>query len=348
MSVTPALADLAQWAAPAAVAAGGLLLGFLVQRALLPRLAVLAARSPWKMDDFLVAAIRWPVVLWVALGALRVAVRMAPVDHDTDALLGTVLLVLVVFSVTWAIARFVASAVRASVTQGGLSGASLLATIARILVVLAGVLVILQMLGIHITGILAALGVGGLAVGLALQDTLGNLFAGIRIVAGRKIRPGDYIRLDSGQDGTVVDISWGQTTIRQGLGNAVIVPNTKLAQAVTINYSLPAPEQLFTVTLTVAHGSDLEVVERIATDEARAAMRGRPEGSADFEPVVLFQPFTDAGIPFVTVMKARAFVDSAGVTSDFVKRVVLKFGAAGIRAGTPARRIVTEDGKPRP
>ncbi|HUK64058.1 MAG TPA: mechanosensitive ion channel domain-containing protein, partial [Dongiaceae bacterium] len=230
------LGELAVWLWPSVVLAGGIVLGLLVQHALIPRLARLTARTAWHLDDIAIAAIRWPVVLWIALAGARIAIRMLPLTPETDALLGTIVLIVTIFSVTWAVANFSAGAVRSGVMHGGLTGASLLATMARIVVVIIGLLVILQTLGIHITGIIAALGVGGLAVGLALQDTLANLFAGIRIVIGRKIRPGDYVRLESGQEGTVVDIGWGQTTIRQGLNNIVIVPNAKLAQAVTTNY----------------------------------------------------------------------------------------------------------------
>lgn len=326
---------------PALVVLGFTLLGLLVQRAVVPRLLRLARRSAWRLDDLLVDAIRWPLVLWFLLAGVRTALRLLPLDRATDALLAVAVLVAAILSVTWAAARFAYGAVRETSLPGGAQSVSLLASIASGTVVVGGVLVALQTLGIRITPLITALGIGGLAVGLALQDTLSNIFAGLRILSSKKIRPGDFVRLESGQDGWVTDIAWGQTTIRQGLGNIVVVPNAKLAQAVTLNYSLPAPEQLFVVTLTVAHGSDLAAVESLARDAARAAMRGRPEGSPDFEPVVLFQPFTEAGIPFITVIKARAFFDIGGVQSDFLKALHRAFTERGIAFGVPERRVRT-------
>ena len=94
----------------------------------------------------------------------------------------------------------------------------------------------LNAVGVSITPIITALGVGGLAMALALQDTLSNLFAGIHILAEHTIRIGDFIRLETGQEGYVEDISWRTTRIRMLPNNMVIVPNSKLAQSVVVNY----------------------------------------------------------------------------------------------------------------
>lgn len=335
---------------PIAVVIGGLLLGYLVQRATIPLLARLAARSAWKFDDLIIDAIKWPMVLWFALGGLRVAVRMLPLHPRADQVVGAVIVVVGILSVTWAIARFASAAVSSSSMVGTAHNVSLLASVARWTVVIVGALVALQTLGVRITPVITALGVGGLAVGLALQDTLANFFSGIRILAARKIRVGDFVKLESGQDGWVQDIAWGQTVIRQGLGNIVIVPNAKLAQAITTNYNMPALEQLFVQTLTVGRDSDLDAVEEIALAAGREAMRAVPEGSPDFDPAVRFNAFTDAGVQFIIVLKARSFPDHAVVMHEFYKRVHRRFRDAKIELGTPGRlvRAIEPDPPPKP
>ena len=233
MSASDSFTRLALYGPPAGVAVLGLLVGILIQRGLLPRVAALVRRSSWPIADELMSAVRWPLVLWCFLVGARAAARMLPIGVRGDASIGTALLAIAILSVTWAAARLAGDVVHGGVTRRGLTGASLLATTARLVVGLVGVLVLLQTFGVQIGPVLATLGVGGLAVGLALQDTLANVFAGIRILAARKIRPGDAVRLETGQEGTVEDIGWGQTTIRQAGGDIVIVPNNRLATSIT-------------------------------------------------------------------------------------------------------------------
>ena len=90
---------------------------------------------------------------------------------------------------------------------GGSRSASILGVVTRASIFLVGSLVVLHDLGISITPMLTALGVGGLAVALALQDTLTNLFAGIQLLASRQLNVGDFVKLESGEEGHLVDIT---------------------------------------------------------------------------------------------------------------------------------------------
>ena len=96
-----------------------------------------------------------------------------------------------------------------------------------------------QVFEVDIRAILAALGVGGLAVALALQDTLSNLFAGFYVSVARQIRIGDFVKIDAGQSGYVQDIGWRSTTLRELGGSLIFIPNNKLAQSIVTNYHLP-------------------------------------------------------------------------------------------------------------
>ena len=330
---------------PAIVAGAGLAAGILARLFLLPLLHRVAARSTWRYDDVMVDAVRGPVVLWGLLIGLRIAVQLGGLPTRTEALLGAVILVLGILSVTWALARFAAGAVQAGSAQGTLPGVSLLANIARGIVIAIGLLIVLQTLGISITPIIGALGVGGLAVGLALQPTLTNFFSGIRILAAGKIRPGDYIRLESGVEGVVHDITWGQTTIRQPANNLVIVPNAKLAEAITINLSLPQAELTVVVKGGVAHGSDLEQVERVALEAARAVQAEAAGARRDFNPVFRLTELGESGIQFVVVLRATDWDQQGLLTHELLKRLVPRLQAAGIAMPRPTRVVIREDAR---
>ncbi len=131
----------------------------------------------------------------------------------------------------------------------------------------------LQSFGISVTPLLTALGVGGLAVALALQDTLSNLFAGINILLSKQTKVGDFIKLSTGEEGFVEDLNWRSTTIRQLANNMVVVPNQKIATSIITNYALPETECSMLVAVGVSYDSDLDHVEKITVAVAKEVLR---------------------------------------------------------------------------
>ena len=192
------------------------------------------------------------------------------------------------------------------------------------------ILVILQSLGISIAPVLTALGVGGLAVALALQETLSNLFAGLQILAARQIKPGDYVHLDSGEEGYVTDVTWRNTTIRAIPNNMIIVPNSKLASTILTNYHQPAKEMLVYVEVGVHYDSDLEHVERVTLEVARDTQTTVEGARRDHEPRIRYNQFGDSGIIFKVVLSAEEFYDSYELTHQFVKRLKRRYNEEGI------------------
>lgn len=216
---------------------------------------------------------------------------------------------------------------------------SLLQNIARLAIFLVGVLILLQNLGVPIAPALTALGVGGLAVALALQDTLSNLFAGIQIIASRKIRPGDYIRLENGDEGFVTDITWRYVTIRTRFNLMLVVPNSKLSTSIFTNAWLPETEILITIPVGVHYDSDLEHVERV-TLEVAAQLQQEHEGAVrGFEPRVRFNAFADFSINFNVIMRAKEYNDQFKLRHDFIKALHKRYAQEGIVIPYPIRTI---------
>jgi small-conductance mechanosensitive channel len=205
-----------------------------------------------------------------------------------------------------------------------------------------GILVLLQSLGISIAPILTALGVGGLAVALALQDTLSNLFAGIHMVASRKIRPGDYVELDGGREGYVEDITWRYTTIRTLSNNMVIIPNAKLASSVATNFALPDREIAISVDVGVAYESDLEKVESVTLEVAREVMEEVEGGVPGSEPSIRYRKFDDSSIGFSVNLRAKEFTNQYFIRHAFIKRLHKRYRAEGIDIPFPIRTIRME------
>lgn len=253
-----------------AVAMGMIVAGGL--RAGLRRLGRAARRTSRRADDLVLSLLRsvlpWGAVIvgvWVA--ALRLPLSVGYRSDADHVLVGAVVVVL-----TFAVSRTLAELVSAgALSRSGTSGsATIFANIARIVVMMIGALVLLDSLGIAIAPLLTALGVGGLAVALALQDTLSNLFAGVHILASCKVMSGDFIQLDNGMEGYVVDTNWRNTTVRQLPNNIVIVPNATLASSVVTNYHQPERE----TSVSVPVGSATTATSSMSSESpARSALR---------------------------------------------------------------------------
>jgi small-conductance mechanosensitive channel len=218
--------------------------------------------------------------------------------------------------------------------------ATLTQNLAQIGVVILGALVLLAHFQVSITPMLTALGVGGLAVALAMQDTLSNLFGGFYVAVAGQVRLADYIKLNTGEEGYVTDIGWRSTTIRS-LGNSlIIVPNAKLAQAIVTNYDLPEKRMSATVEVRASYDCDPDRVERVLLDIAAQGTREIPGLLADPAPTVTFDPgFGDSGLGLTLNYQVAEFASQFTVRHELRKRILRRFREEGIRIPYPARAV---------
>jgi small-conductance mechanosensitive channel len=318
-----------------ALALAGLALGLVVRRSLLPAIARAA-----HVDDAVVAALRGPVVLWSLMLGVYVAAKVSTLPATAGEVARNALLVLLILSVAWSCGKAAALVIQhRAKALGSLPAVNLVGNLAQMLLLGLGILVALQSLGISIAPLLTALGVGGLAVGLALQDTLANLFAGIHIIVSRQVRAGDFVRLESGEEGYVQDVTWRYTTIKQLPNNVTIVPNAKLASAVITNYYLPEPELAVLVPVGVSYASDLSRVEAVTIAVAKEVMADVPGGVATFEPFIRYNAFSDSSITFTVILRGREFADQHLIRHEFIKRLHRRFQAERIEIPFPVRTV---------
>lgn len=329
------LADLVPIAVSSGLTLAGLVLGLVVRRAWLPAFA----RAVHLGED-VVVALRGPVVLWSVMLGVYIAARVSMLPGVASDVGRSVLLALLILSVAWSVGKAIALVIRHRARSlGSLPAVNLVGNLAQLTFLALGILVVLQSLGISITPLLTALGVGGLAVGLALQDTLANLFAGIHIIVSRQVRPGDFIRLESGEEGYVRDVTWRYTTIRQLPNNVTIVPNAKLASAIITNYYLPETELAVLVPVGVSYASDLSRVEAVTVAVGKEVMADVPGGVPTFEPFIRYNAFGDSSITFTVILRGREVVDQHLIRHEFIKRLHRRFQAEGIEIPFPIRTV---------
>jgi small-conductance mechanosensitive channel len=262
----------------------------------------------------------------------------APVDEKAVAIAYKIHKVLLVFLITFVIARVLTGLLKAYSNRedSSKSSLSLFKSIINILVYTLGLLVMLESFGVSITPVLTALGVGGLAVALALQDTLSNLFAGIQITLTRTIKPGDYIHLTTGEEGTVIDITWRSTTLLTQSDNMTVIPNSKLATTIITNYSLPKRNLSISVPVGISYDSDLDRVERITMEIGETLMK---ENGIESKPVFRYKEFGSSSINFTLSMDINEFSQQYILRHEFIKRLYKRFKAEGIEIPYPATSV---------
>ncbi|MDX9823206.1 MAG: mechanosensitive ion channel family protein [Syntrophales bacterium] len=327
---------------------GGLVLGYIFEKIVLKGLRRIVSLTSWQADNIVVNSITGMMTLWFLLGGIYGAVLHLHVARATLDVVHKGLLVVFIFSFTIVLARIAADLVSLYSRQigGVFLSTSIFANITRVVVYVIGILVILQSLGISIAPILTALGVGGLAVALALQDTLSNLFAGIHVIASGQLKPGDYVRMDSGEEGYVTDISWRYSTIRALPNNMIIVPNAKLASAIVTNYHMPNKEIGISLPVSVGYGSNLALVEKVTIEVAKEVMAEVQGGIPQFEPFVRYGKFADSGIEFNVIMRAKEFVDQYALRHEMIKRLLVRYRQEGIDIPYPIRTVYVKKDDP--
>ena len=208
-----------------------------------------------------------------------------------------------------------------------------------VIIFLIAIIVILGYFKVDITPMIAGVGLGALAIGLALQSTLGNFFAGVHLISDKPIRVGDFIELDENTTGVVEDIGWRSTRIRMLTDNLLIIPNGKLAESNIINYSMPKQDLSIWIPCGVAYGSDLKKVEKVSLEVAKEIQQTVEGAVKDFEPVFRYREFGDSNINFITVLRVSEPMNRFVVRNEFIKALKERFDKEEIEISWPIRKI---------
>jgi small-conductance mechanosensitive channel len=325
---------------PSALLLVTLLAGLLARNLLFRAIRSWAKRADSKLDLIILDTLRRPIILWALILGLHLATQHSAIPPRYLLYIPKTLKILWGLSFTIAISQFAGNMVR--FYGGGAYGIKAVTSLSQKLVqfsiLIVGIMWLLKVVfDFSLTPILTTLGVGGLAVALALQDTLSNLFAGFYVSVSGLVRIDDYIRLNTGEEGYITDINWRCTTMRTRFNNLVVIPNNKLGQAIFTNYFLPDGRMLVTILCGVSADSDPDRVEKLLLEEAMAAAKEVESLLTDPPPSVRFNPgpWNDALI-FQIVFSVGQFVDQPVARSELRKRVYRRLRKEGIAVTFPA------------
>lgn len=333
--------DFDLWVVPPVLVLAFLSLGAFVERFAVPRIKHLTRRTEWKGNEILLNSLkgllRW---FFAALALTSVATYYLERVRLQEPLNNIANAVLILVSTLY-IARVAVGFLQENARKNNaLQSASLVNIAVRVTIIILGGLVALQTVGLSITPLLTALGVGGLAVALALQPTLSNLFSGLSILITQKFRTGDYVEmLNEQQAGYITDITWRNVTLRTLQDNLIIIPNNKFADEVIKNFNFP--EGLFKVPISVGvhYDSDLEQVERVTREVARKIQDAVTRQPQLPEPLFWYRNFGSSSIDFRVLLYAPDYNTSFPLISEFVKALTIRYREEGIEIPFPITNL---------
>lgn len=282
-----------------------------------------------------------PVSLCLVVGLYWI-VNTINIIEPLTRLFSYILFTVIILSITRVAARTINGFISLHIesSQQKLPKTTLLNTILNVVIYAMGVLVVLQYYGISIAPILTAMGVGGMAVALALQETLANIFSGLHLILSKQLRLDDYIKLSTGEAGRVTDITWRFTTIvPAGGGNMIVIPNQKIASSNITNYSMPRKDIVISIPVGVAYDSDLDKVERVTLDVAKEVM-AQIDKDVKMEPAVRFHTFGESSIDFNVVLHSSYFEHQFLLKHEFIKALTRRYREEGIEIPYPTRTVL--------
>lgn len=277
------------------------------------------------------------IFIWLILGGIGLALPTIKLPSTLYTLITKILLASFLASATFLASRLAVSFIRiySSRNESTVALTSLFEYLTKVLIFSVGFLIIIQSLGVQITALITAFGVGSLSIGLALQGTLSNLISGVNIVVSRKIRPGDYIKLNNGEEGYVVDVELKYTIIKDILNNIIVIPNSHLIDASFKNFNLEEEEMLIPIKVGVSYDSDLEKVEQITLNVAKQIMEKVEGGVPEYEPFLRYEKFDYFAINFTVYLRVKEYYDQLIVTHEFIKKLFKVYALEGIKIAYP-------------
>ncbi|MFQ3633396.1 mechanosensitive ion channel family protein [Roseiflexus sp.] len=275
---------------------------------------------------------------WTLIIALRLWADQ-PTAPTLSATTLRVLDIAMVLAVTIFLVRLITNLVDTFLRHRHIGNISLINNLLRGLGALAVGGTLLVSLGVPLGPLLTVIAGSSLGITFALREPLSNFFAGVQILAFNRVRPGDYIRLASGEEGIVTDIRWSDTYLRQLANNVVIIPNAQMITQTMINFSRPEPELNVLVDFAVGADADLEQTEALVLNVAREVLTATPGAVSAFEPLVRFNAVDATGIRFTVVLRAQSYTDQFLLRHEMIKHLRQQFQAEGIAPPTQIVRL---------
>ncbi len=329
------------WGQPIIIIIGAILIGWLFKRFIHGNLQKLAKRTAFKMDDLLLEAVERQIIIWLGLAAIYYIAKTTDYLQQYSEYMTKFIVFALIISITFAVSKFLIGMIDvwSAKQKRSLPSTKIFVNLIRAIILTIGFLVALDFIGVSIAPMLTTLGVGGIAIALALKDTLSDVFAGLHILLSKKVEVGDFVELESGQTGNVTNITWRNTTILERTNNVFNVPNSRLSNVIIKNFD--AVDKTFSarVPVGVAYESDLDHVEKVTIEVAKEVVSEIKGHDPNFTPFIRYSDFGESSINFKVFFKVLDFGAQYPIIHNFIKRLLVRYNQEGINIPFPIRTL---------
>jgi len=328
-----------------AIAIGGFFLAKLIYLIFTKVFGKIAAKTESTVDDILVENFRAPFMFAAIIASIWYALKRLALSAFVASSIEKAYTVLIVVNFTWAISRVVSAVLQDVLTRftekkdAKLNEAvsNLILRIVKYIIWALGILVAMNNIGIEIGTLIAGLGIGGMAVALAAQDTIKNLFGGIMLVFDRPFNLGDRIRFN-GIEGFVMHIGLRSLRIQTLNNRMVTIPNSMVVDSAIENVN-SEPSTKITLTLGLTYDTTPEKM-----DLAMELLRNIPKAIPNIEDttVVSFMQYGDFSLQIMFAYFIKKSGDYFLTQSEVNMEILRQFNAHGLEFAFPTQTIYTK------
>jgi small-conductance mechanosensitive channel len=320
---------------------GAILLAKIIKEIVLVLLKRLTAKTQTDLDDVIIQIISKPLYSIILVAGLHYSIIMLDLLNNYTNIANKIFFVIYTLLVTSAIAKIITTLISEwlKVKKNFEAVPKLISKVINLAIYLTALIIILSYFGVEISPLIAGLGIGGLAVGLALQNTLANFFSGIHIISDEPIKLGDYIEIGTEVAGTVIDIGWRSTKIKTLSGDIIIMPNNTVSESIITNLSKNDQTVSAKILCGVDYSADMEQVEKITLELANNIQKNTQGAVEDYTPSFAFTQFADSNINFTVYLRAKTRMDRMKLQNIFMKALKKKFDEEKIEISWPVRKI---------
>ncbi len=325
----------------------GLLISWLLATQAKRLMHLITKATQTEIDDFLAEAIKGPLILAIAISSIYAGLNILSYMEPYLRTIQKIWFAFILFFAVIALRRVGRGLLDWISQSGDVSGLPgfdprsmpFLKRIINVVIITVGALLVLDVIGVSISPLLAGLGLGGLAVALALQPLLSNIFASSYVITDSSIAVGDFVEVSGGPLGVVEDIGWRATRIRTFDNNIVMVPNAAVADSVITNFDSADARADARVDCGIAYEEDLDRVESIVVEEMNKLLDYDYVDSAR-KPFFRYSEFGDSNVNFFVKMRAVTWADSFTLKHEMMKHIHRRLTTEGIVINYPARRLM--------
>ncbi len=338
--------SLDNWLISLAIIIGGILLGQLLFYLSSKFLSKLTAKTAWRLDDILVENFKAPFLFAIIIGAFWIALQRLHFSPRVEAVTGQVYNVLIVLTITWAIARFISTLVQEyllpySQRDNTKLDSNVMTLVHRVLkytIWFIGIIVALHNVGVEIGTLIAGLGIGGAALALAAQDTLKNLFGGITLYVDRPFKLGERVKIGN-IDGFVKDIGMRSLRIRTLDDRTISIPNYQVVDSTLENVS-SEPARRVQIRLGLTYDTTPEKMEL-----AMELLQNLPSHVKEITKSVdvSFIEYGDFSLQILFIYRIRKDKDIFKTQSIVNLEILRQFNANGLEFAFPTQTIYTKN-----